>query len=567
MNVEEILNSPEISIFDSSKFEEIKESKIINQSKYKETIALAENIGLFNLFRKQFPNSYSISLSFFRELYDLTNDKDDLELYRNYVESFEWSKNDNKYSIYFNHWIFLCKKLRGTKYLNKVRYYIDSAFSFTPDPEDIQEEIISNRRSDITHNILFGKSKREIEEAKINAFKEPTDKEIKEVVRRLCSFKLSRAFESASKLYAISEEAEDLSRAVDSYNRYFECENESEHPNFFFNAKRGLELLLRTSRRNDIREEYKRRALEEGEEDWMVGTAFSDLKDLFLMTKLREDKNKVDEFIDRGIDLLKKGVSTNFANYIEKLFELFKFSGDRSYLDKYESIISMRRGKKIHPAHIGDNPLVIFPIFEITRDAKYIPIIERYCKSSIEKHEYRTAEHFYFRIFELTGDKKYFDRAREIRDTFKDEVSEEKKLLDSKILLKSLNKVLKAHAETSEILKEERTESFATNPPLEFLNEVEVSSRISYNINNYVKYLKYYYDLNDVDDLRKNISILEEMSHGKMMVLGNLLDLYQITGDVMDLNMIKDSFQNYVRTEHDLFENKIVLEVLGRREF
>jgi len=110
------------------------------------------------------------------------------------------------------------------------------------------------------------------------------------------------------------------------------------------------------------------------------------------MTRLQEDRKLLDQILVKGIQTWKKGIDTNFSNFTDRLIDLYKVTGNRSYLEKYESLIIIKDGKKRHPAFMKDNPLIAFPIFIATKDFKYIREIDDYCKSAIEKKEYRTAE-------------------------------------------------------------------------------------------------------------------------------------------------------------------------------
>lgn len=558
MKLEEVLQSRQIEIHNAEEFKRkssLEKRNIINPERHKDIVNLAHEVGIFSLFRKQLPNQSSHSLWFFKELYDFTKDHKDLELYTHHVENFQWKDDDKKYSSYLNHWIFLCKELKNKKYLEIIRNEIDNSFSFIPKPEDILKQIQKDRYSNITNSILFKPNKGKIEKARRTAFREPTNKEVEKVINRLTSLKLSRSFSSASKLYSISENVEDLARAVDYYNKFLECENKTEYPNFFFNAREGLKILLKTSKRNAIREEYKNKSLEQVKEDWMVGTAFSNIKDLFLITRLPYDKRTLDELIEKGINLLENGISTNFSNYTEELFELFEATKNKDYLEKYESIHSIKN---------KNNHLVALSIFEATGDHKYLPDIEDYCQTTVKKSEYKIAEHIYFKMFEVTKDKKYFNKAKEMTEIMKEAVSEEKYIITPEIIYKSLNKVLSAQNKTQEMLTGENQEYFSVMPSLKEMNQLEVSIRISENINILLKYTTKFPDDKDIKDLRMNISLLEEITtFNSDITLDYLFDLYQITGNYQDLDKIKSKFESYILEEPDIMKSEMLLKKMA----
>lgn len=230
-------------------------------------------------------------------------------------------------------------------------------------------------------------------------------------------------------------------------------------------------------------------------------------------------------------------------------------------------MIFTKKGKKIHPAHMNENPLGVLPIFKATGDKKYIPDIETYCQSAINKNEYRTAEHVYFKLFEITKEKKYFDKAKEMTEIMKENVSKEKLILSPRNILESLDKVLSAQNKTQEILTEKVYEKPSIMPSLKEMNELEVSIRIGSDINTLLKYVTKFRNDKDVEELRMSISLLEEMTDlNSSMALGYLFDLYQITEDKTDLDNIRKRFESYISKELNLMEAEDLLKQISYRK-
>ena len=70
MELEHILQSPQIKIHSLKEFKRKyhPERNIIHSEKHKNIVRLADEVGIFNLFRKQLPNQSSRSLWFFKNL-------------------------------------------------------------------------------------------------------------------------------------------------------------------------------------------------------------------------------------------------------------------------------------------------------------------------------------------------------------------------------------------------------------------------------------------------------------------------------------------------------------------
>ncbi len=564
MKLEEVLKSQEIKIYESEK----KEDKgIINNERYNEIVKIANDVGVIELFRKSHLE-FSHQLYFFHNLNKLTKKNEDLDLYENHVNNFNWSGDDDKkYSSYLHHWLNLCEGAKREKYISLIRCELDEAFSYVPSQKEINEQLLENRRSMISNAMIFDQSKRKIEKAKKKAVKEPTKKEMEEVSRHLYKFKLSNAFEKAARLYSISNSIEDLSVVIRLYNSLSEFET---HHSIF--TDNSLETIFKTSRKNAVREEYVNRLLKDAEDDFFVGSSFDRLTDLFLLTKLPEDKELVDKLMERGISLLKKRKSTNFGNFTDRFFDLYKFTRDEKYINNFKSLEIEVNGERKHPYFIPKvvNINTTFPVFIATKNPKYIPELESHCSLLIKKKHYRSAENVYFEIFKATNNKDYLNKAREMFEIIKEEGSEEKPIISLEGLFGIIDKSIKTTNESQKVFYEEATsqkipeesEEFSIMPTREKMNEIEVSSRIMQNTRTLLKYLKHDNNKKDLDELRKNISLLDELN-GFPTNFGYLFDLYQLSGDNKDLTEIENKFKKYVSVEHHITEHENLLKELA----
>ncbi|MDP2924890.1 MAG: hypothetical protein Q8N99_00800 [Nanoarchaeota archaeon] len=568
MKLEEILKSPQIELHEvEDKNESMIRLPIINQNLHLRIVKLAEEIGIFDQFRLAEPNPNSSSLWFFHRLYKFTKRREDLELYESHVKKFEWTEHDEKYGSLLNHYLVLCEDTKSPVYIELVRTSIEEALSYVPIEEEIAREIYERRIHSITDKVMSNSSKDKIEEAKAKALEEPRQEEIEKTQQDLIKFRQSHAFSWAAKLCLDTGSQEDLHLVVRAYNNTLEWDNG------YFGTEDDLRVLFQATRRDFIRHEYRKRVLEEAETEWKLGGSFDDLIELFFMTRLPEDRDLVDKIMYRGIKALKRGVSTNFSNFTHRLFDLHRATGDKRYLAEYESLTVTRNGKKKHPAYIGENPLVVLPVFEVTKDPRYISEIEAHCKSAIEKREYRSAEAIYFRMFELTGNRDYFVKAREMFEKIREEVSEEKPILSLENIFGAVDKVVSAQDEAQKILhgEPEDDEDYTRQsflPSREKMNELEVAARLSGDVDILTRYaLHNSSNPRDIGDLRRNISLLIEMQGGTMTYLNHLLNLYQITGASEDFEEIRRRFQIYVADEHNIVEHEDLLGQIAFKKY
>ena len=393
---------------------------------------------------------------------------------------------------------------------------------------------------------------------------DPTQKEVEKVVQRACSSRLAYAFGQAVQLYDISRSTLDLSRAIESYNYFLVDADHGNKPNFFFSAISGLTGLLKSTRRNAIREEYRRITLDEAREEQNLGSSFDSMKDLFLMARLSEDRASVEELVDRGTVLLRNEITSDFSGFVDGLFDLFKATGDRSFLDMYESMTMTVDEKKFHPDYFDENPLIALPLFQATGDSAYIPDIIAYCESSIEKEEYRTAEAIYFEMFQLTGDKGYFDKARELLEITKERASAEKPFLNLTSLFSSLDQEISSEGAIYTAVTGETYEHGSFMPSRRIMNEAQVAARISSDVDALIRYVYVSPTQEDINSLRKNISILDEMSADDFVIRGHLFDLYQITGASEDYTRIKKSFESFAAQDSNIGRCSLLLKQISR---
>jgi len=165
-------------------------------------------------------------------------------------------------------------------------------------------------------------------------------------------------------------------------------------------------------------------------------------------------------------------------------------------------------------------------------------------------------------MFELTKDKDYFVIARRIFERTREEVSDDKPILSLEKIVNAFGDVMSAHNEAVKVFYEDFNDKNNYYLSQKQMNELEVLSRLVYDIDTLIKYSKYYPNKKDLDDLRKYISILSVIN-GSKSTLNRLFDLYQLTGLKQDYEKIRRSFDSYVAGNHDIFEHKNLLEQIA----
>ena len=99
------------------------------------------------------------------------------------------------------------------------------------------------------------------------------------------------------------------------------------------------------------------------------------------------------------------------------------------------------------------------------------------------------------------------------------------------------------------------------------MNELEVASRLSCDVNTLTRYALHNPNQKDINDLRRDISLLFEMHGSSTTYLSHLFDLYQITGASKDLKEIRRRFRTYVTDKHEIVEHEDLLnQIAYKRE-
>ena len=96
------------------------------------------------------------------------------------------------------------------------------------------------------------------------------------------------------------------------------------------------------------------------------------------------------------------------------------------------------------------------------------------------------------------------------------------------------------------------------------MNEAQVAARISSDVDALIRYVYVSPTQEDINSLRKNISILDEMSADDFVIRGDLFDLYQITGASEDYTRIKKSFESFAAQDSNIGRCSLLLKQISR---
>ena len=280
------------------------------------------------------------------------------------------------------------------------------------------------------------------------------------------------------------------------------------------------------------------------------------------MTRLSEDKKSVEDLIERGIFLVQNELDIDFIQFSDRLLDLYKATGERKFIEMYESMTTTT-GEKRHPFDsVYDDVSIALPVFEATGDVTYIPNVIAYCESFIREKKYRTAESIYFDLFKHTGDKSYFDKARDMFEITKECASEENPALHYVSFFSALDESVKEHGTLSQALSGREYEHESLMPSKGQMNEMEVMARVSQDVRTLMKYARVTQDQDDINSVRKNISVLHDIGMDDCIIIGHICDLYQVSGASKDYDLIKKGFKSFVSHDPSFFENKRMLELI-----
>ena len=101
-------------------------------------------------------------------------------------------------------------------------------------------------------------------------------------------------------------------------------------------------------------------------------------------------------------------------------------------------------------------------------------------------------------------------------------------------------------------------------PSRRIMNEAQVAARISSDVDALIRYVYVSPTQEDINSLRKNISILDEMSADDFVIRGHLFDLYQITGASEDYTRIKKSFESFAAQDSNIGRCSLLLKQISR---
>ena len=528
MNLEEVLESPEIELHEIEK-EEYNIPEVIDSARHQEIIAIAEKEGMFNSMKRK-GNGYQRKL-------------------KAKVDKYLSSKRARKDPTYLYYLLELFEETKDDAYIANVRKGIKEALCYVPTVKEIGKEIGETRMRNITSKLLDDSDEEDVKKTRGKALKSPKKREIEEARKSLYESRLRDVIELSAELYKKTRSEEDLARAVHVHNTLVEW-SDKDFPDL--TIEQNLVSLLTLTKKNAIREEYRNRMLKEAEEDFYVGSSFDRMVDLFFMTRLPEDKELADKLMERGIELIKEGKSTNFGNFTGKFFELYEFTKDLSYLEKFRSMAVQVDEEEWHPHFMGTGSTAI-PIFLATEDRKYIPEIKSYCEVMEKKGNFKTAHGIYFTLFEKTKEKVYLTKAREMLKRVRNNGSAERPILSPKKVFDAINEVVSAMNETRNMVLEDMGDSWKKEEAdqifmgEEFVRELEDTVRTSSETNMLMRYLKNHVEYpEDIDTVRRNLTTLFNMKHGPHVdFFNNLFDLYQVTGSVEDLDEIRKRVREY----------------------
>ncbi|VVB78097.1 Uncharacterised protein [uncultured archaeon] len=549
MNLESVLNSPQIELHEI-KEEEKDILKILNESRHQDIIKVAKEEGISRLVKNK-------SVRYWESL-------------KAKVDKYMSSKKARRDPDYLYYQLEFFERTKANEYIINVRKGIREALEYVPSKKQIGKEIGENRMMRVTSKIMDNSDEEEIKKARDKVLKNPTKKEIEVAGKRLYELRLIGIMGVSTELYSKTNQNEDLARAIHVHNTLLKW-SDNDFPDM--TIEDNLVSLLKLTKRNAIREEYRKTLLKEAQNDFYVGSSFDRMADLFFMTRIKEDKESADKLMEKGIDLIKNNKDTNFGNFTGKFFELYDFTGDKSYLEKFKSMAWIVDGEEYHPHFMGTGSTAI-SLFHATKDKKYLPEIESYSELMAKKGNFRSAEGIYFMMFENTKEKEYLIKAREMFEKMNNEGTNEKPIISPNEVFGAINSVMSAMndtrnmvlEETGDAWKKEEVESIC--PEESYFSELENAVELGIETGVRMRYLKNHVEYpEDLDKIRKNIGMLFEMKMGPHISFFNhLFDLYQITGANEDLSEIRKRLKNYSKGKHGGVEPCELIGTLYRTE-